>query len=86
MVFPRLYAARRGANQTHVAGLREDLAVVTDSHAGQVESFAEMLDAIEQQRPPHTSGDDNLRTMAMLFAAIDACHSGERRSIADYLI
>jgi predicted dehydrogenase len=85
MVYPRLYIARRGADQTHVAGLREDLAVVTDSHAGQVHALAEFLDSIAQGRPAETSGEDNLRTMAMLFAAVDACHSGAERLIRDYL-
>jgi predicted dehydrogenase len=85
MVYPRLYIARRGADQSHVAGLREDLMVVTDTQAGQAVAFAEFLDAIEQGRPAETSAEDNLRTMAMLFAAVDACHTGERRRVADYL-
>jgi predicted dehydrogenase len=85
MVYPRLYIARRGADQIHTAGLREDLMAVTDAHAGQAVAFGEFLDAVEQDRPAETSAEDNLRTMALLFAAVDACHTGERRRIADYL-
>jgi predicted dehydrogenase len=85
MVFPRLYIARRGANQNHVAGLREDLMVVTEPDAGQPVLFNELLDAIEAGRPAETAAEDNLRTMAMLFAAVDACHSGESRVVEDYV-
>jgi predicted dehydrogenase len=85
MVYPRLYIARRGADQIPTAGLREDLMAATDSHAGQAVALAEFLDAIEQDRPAETSAEDNLQTMAMLFAAIDACHGGQRQRIADIL-
>lgn len=85
MVYPRLYIARRGADQTQVAGLREDLMVVPPTDAGQPVLFNEFLDAIEQGRPAETSAEDNLRTMAMLFAAVDACHTGQRREIPAYL-
>jgi predicted dehydrogenase len=86
MVYPRLYIARRGADQLHVAGLRQDLAVVADSHAGQADAFAEFLASIGEDRPAETSAEDNLRTMALLFAAVDACRTGRSITTADYLI
>ncbi|MCC6627059.1 MAG: Gfo/Idh/MocA family oxidoreductase [Chloroflexi bacterium] len=85
MVWPRLTIARRGADQVHVAGLREDLMAVTDPQAGQDLLWREYLDALDTGRPAETAIDDNLSTMAMLFAAIDACHLGGERRIADYL-
>jgi predicted dehydrogenase len=84
MVYPRLYVARRGADQTHVAGLRQDLMVVTDPQAGQDLLWREYLDALDAGRPTETAIEDNLLTMAMLFAAVDACHTGAERRVADY--
>lgn len=85
MIYPHLYLARRGADQVQVAGPRADLMTVSAPDAGQPAVLAELLDSIEQGRPAETSGEDNLRTMAMLFAAVDACHSGKRHQVADYL-
>lgn len=81
MVYPHLYLARRGADQVQVAGPREDLMAVSEPDAGQPAVLAELLDSVEQGRPAETSGEDNLRTMAMLFAAVDACRTGARRRI-----
>lgn len=84
MVYP-LYVTRMGARQTAPRGPQTDLLAVTDPQAGQVAALAEFLDAIEQRRAPETSVEDNMTSVAMLFAAIDAAHQGCERSIADYL-
>jgi predicted dehydrogenase len=86
MEYPRLFTTRMGANQTFTRGPQQDLVRATDPQAGQDVSLAEFLDAIEQGRPPETSAEDNLRSMAMLFAAIDSAHEHRERQIADYLI
>jgi hypothetical protein len=85
MVFPHLYLARRGANQLHVTAPRQELLRVGELEEGQVASFREFLDAIDEGRAPESSAAENLTSVAMVFAAADACRSGERRRIADYL-
>jgi predicted dehydrogenase len=86
MVFPHLYLARRGANQLHVAAPRQDLLRVGDLQEGQAAAFQEFLDAIDHGRVPESSAAENLTSVAMVFAAADACRSGERRQISDYLV
>jgi len=34
---------------------------------------------------PETSGEDNLKSLAMVFAALDSAGSGKRVMIKDYL-
>jgi len=88
MVFPHLFLARRGATQwprLQVSAPRKDLTLVSEPHDGQGLVFREFLDAIDAGRVPESSGVANLVSVAMLFAAVDACHSRERRRIADYL-
>ena len=43
------------------------------------------MDAVAHGRPPETSVEDNLKSVAMVLAAIDAAHNGGERRIADYL-
>jgi len=92
MVFPQLYIARRGANQMLVTAPREDLMRVSDvatgllvAQEGQTLLFREFLDATDEGRVPESVASDNLASVAMVFAAADACANGERRAIADYL-
>ncbi len=51
----------------------------------QAEVLTEFLDALDAGRAPESSGAENLVSVAMVFAAADACRTGERRRIADYL-
>ena len=81
---PRLYITPRGSTRPGAA-LPADLMAVTTPHDGQAVALAEFLNSIEQDRPAETSVEDNQQSMAMLFAAVDACHTGTRRAIADYL-
>lgn len=85
MIYPRLYVTRLGARQTSPIGPQTDVLPVVDPQAGQDASLAEFLDAIAEQRPPETSVADNMTSVAMVFAAIDAARQGRERSIADYL-
>lgn len=85
MIQPHLYLARRGADQTLVSAPRQDLERVGDLQDGQRLAFVEFLDAIAERRQPESSGIENLVSVAMVFAASDACHTGTVRSIADYL-
>src|SRR6266545_1720253 len=84
MVYPRLYLTRMGARQTVQISPQTDLMAVTDPQAGQDAALAEFVDAIAQGRAAETSVEDNLKSVAMVFAAIDAAHQGGERSIADY--
>jgi len=48
-------------------------------------SLHEFAEAIIQDRKPETSGEDNLRSLAMVFASLDSAKSGKRVSIKSYL-
>ena len=77
-VNPSLYLARRGADQGHVAAPRQDLARCGDLQDGQRLAFEEFLSALEDGREPETSGRDNLKSVGMVFGAIEACRTGLR--------
>lgn len=84
-VYPSLYVARRGASQEHVVAPREDLGRAGDLQDGQSLVLEEFLSATDEGREPRSSGRRNLASVAMVFAAIDACRSGGRRQIGEYL-
>jgi predicted dehydrogenase len=86
MVYPSLYLARRGADQLQVRAPRTDLARVGDLQEGQTLALSEFLDATDAGRKPESVGEENLVSVAMVFAASDACRTGERRRIGDYLL
>jgi len=48
-------------------------------------SLYEFAEAIIQDRKPETSGEDNLKSLAMVFAALDSAKSGKQVLIRDYL-
>ncbi|MDQ7904651.1 Gfo/Idh/MocA family oxidoreductase [Phytohabitans sp. ZYX-F-186] len=89
MVAPSLYLATRGAHQ----GVRsedfrapaQELASVGHPHDGQALAFAEFLAATDEGREPESGARENLQSVAMMFAAIDACRSGATAYIADYV-
>lgn len=88
MAYPHLYLAHRGATQwprVQVSAPRHDLMVVSEPHDGQAFAFREFLDATDEGRVPESSGAENLVSVAMLFAAIDACHTGTKRNIREYV-
>ena len=49
---------------------------------GHASVIAEFLDAIEQGRPPETAGNDNIKSLAMVFAAIESAKTRQRVTIA----
>jgi predicted dehydrogenase len=82
MQYPQLTIERR----RDVPKLRrEHVMDVTSSGAGQAVAFAEFLAAIAEQRAPETAATDNQHSMAMLFAAVEACHTGNTCATASYL-
>ena len=64
---------------------RRDLARAGDLQEGQALAFEEFLDATEQGREPESSGRQNLLSVATVFAAVDACRSGQARRISEYI-
>ena len=51
---------------------------------GRAYSLYEFAEAITQDREPETSGEDNLKSLAMVFAALDSAKTGRRIFIEDY--
>lgn len=49
---------------------------------GHASVIAEFLDAIESGRPPETASSDNIKSLAMVFAAIESAKSGQRVTIS----
>jgi predicted dehydrogenase len=56
-----------------------DNADQTHGHASVVDEF---LDAIEAGRKPETDGTDNIKSLAMVFAAIESARTGKRVTIS----
>jgi predicted dehydrogenase len=53
--------------------------VQTHGHASVI---AEFLDALDTGRPPETAGNDNIKSLAMVFAAIDSARTRTRVPIS----
>ena len=53
-----------------------------DETHGHASVIAEFLDAIETGRQPETTGNDNIKSLAMVFAAIESAETGRRVAIA----
>jgi predicted dehydrogenase len=86
MIFPELYIARKGANHSDRIGPHEPVMTVSSPQDGQLTAFEEFLDAIEANRLPESAGIENLKSLAMVFAAIDSSRDGAVKQIGDYLI
>ena len=52
--------------------------VLTNGHVSVIDEF---LDAIENGREPETSGRDNIKSLAMVFAAIESAAARRRIQI-----
>lgn len=53
-----------------------------DQTHGHASVIAEFLDAIEEGRPPETASNDNIKSLAMVFAAIESARTRQRVTIA----
>jgi len=53
-----------------------------DQTHGHASVIAEFLGAIEQGRPPETASNDNIKSLAMVFAAIESARTHQRVTIA----
>ncbi|MAG36389.1 MAG: hypothetical protein CL878_09110 [Dehalococcoidia bacterium] len=82
MRYPRLIMQRR-RDEPMQGG--EHVMDVTEPQVGQAAAFAEFLAAIAERRAPETAAADNQHSMAMLFAAVEACHTGASCSTERYL-
>jgi predicted dehydrogenase len=71
------------------SGFFRDLATIEvpapkdmDQTHGHASVLAEFLDAIEAGRPPETASNDNIKSLAMVFAAIESAKTRQRVTIA----
>ena len=53
-----------------------------DQTHGHASVLAEFLDAIEEGRPPETASNDNIKSLAMVFAAIESAKTHQRVTIS----
>jgi predicted dehydrogenase len=53
-----------------------------DQTHGHASVLADFLDAIEAGRPPETASNDNIKSLAMVFAAIESAKTRQRVTIA----
>ncbi len=86
MLYPDLYIARKGANHSDRTAPHEAVMTVSSPQEGQLAAFEEFLSAIEEKRSPESAGLENLKSLAMVFAAIDSSRDGTVKQISDYLI
>jgi predicted dehydrogenase len=71
-----------GGGKEEVEDIQPDTAP-RDGHVAQIQAFLDWLDG---GPAPVTVPEDNLRTMALIFAAIEATHTGQRVSLSAYPI
>jgi predicted dehydrogenase len=80
----RLPAGTRGTPPT-VTAQAGPVPLVPMPRSGQEYSLSEMVAAISDKREPETSGRDNLKSVAMVFAAVDSIERRQPVEVADYL-
>ncbi len=56
---------------------------VVEGHAGVIADF---LEAVRTGRPPLTPGTDNIRSLAMVFAAIESAETAQRVSVPSFVL
>lgn len=62
----------------------EVLPAANDSQThGHVSVIAEFVDAVESGRTPETAGNDNIKSLAMVFGAIESARTGERIKVQE---
>ena len=80
------FQARIVAGDTGFFRDLEDIEVPAPADADQTHGhasvIADFLAAIESGRPPETASNDNIKSLAMVFAAIESARTGRRVSIA----
>ncbi len=45
---------------------------------GHASVIADFLNAVETRQPPETAGNDNIKSLAMVFAAIESARTHQR--------
>ena len=80
------FEARAVAGDSGFLRPLRDVAVPPPPHPAQTHGhasvIAEFLDAIETGRVPETAGSDNIKSLAMVFGAIESAETGRRVAIA----
>jgi len=85
MVYPELYIARKGANHADREAPREEVMAVSPPQEGQAMVLQEFTAAIAEGREPESAGAENIKSLAMVFAAVDSSRDQQVKRIADYL-
>jgi predicted dehydrogenase len=79
------FEARAPAEQSGFLRPLKDVAVSPPPHPAQTHGhasvIAEFLDAIAAGRPPETAGNDNIKSLAMVFGAIESARTKARVAI-----
>lgn len=77
-----VYAGAKGDSASGSLGSPlQPVPMVEMAHQGSAYLLDEFMRAIRDGKPPQTTGRDNLRTLAMVFAAVEAVNSGRRIAI-----
>ena len=83
---PSASSSSRSADNSGFLRPLKDATVPPPPHPSQTHGhasvIAEFLDAIEQGRAPETAGTDNIKSLAMVFAAIESARTRQRVTIA----
>ncbi len=85
MVYPELFIARKGADHSDRTAPREAVMEVSNPQQGQAAALREFVAAIAEGRQPESAGHENIKSLAMVFGAIDSSRDQQVKSIRDYL-
>jgi len=81
----RLVLYRHGAINSGDSQPPEAIPLMEMAATNQAYALQEFIASLEGEREAETSGEDNLQSLAMVFAAIDSAHSGQPKRMGDYL-
>ena len=85
MVFPDLYIARKGADHEERIAPREAVMTVSQPQEGQRRVLEEFIMAVAEGRQPESDVIDNIKSLAMVFGAIESSRDQQVKFIKDYL-
>lgn len=85
MIYPELFIARKGANHRDREAPHETVMAVSSPQQGQGAALGEFAAAIAAGRRPESAGSENIKSLAMVFGAIDSSRDQQVKLMRDYL-
>jgi predicted dehydrogenase len=80
----KIYTVRAGEFESgSYGGIRIEMAMKKMEHEMTAYLLMEFLQAIQHRRPPETNGEDNIKTLEMVFGAIASVEQKKRINLPE---